>query len=107
MGTAIVSVAPIQSANFGFLAKHDTQLARLGALAESYFGDDPNTTLMKLRQFAELLVQLTAAKTGLLTKPDEPQSNLLRRLKFERVLPFEVADFIHQARITDAASRRD
>ncbi|MEA2961572.1 MAG: type restriction enzyme subunit [Alphaproteobacteria bacterium] len=65
---------PIQTANFGFLAKHDAQLARLGALAERYFGDDPNTSLMKLRQFAELLAQLTAAKTGQLTKPDESQS---------------------------------
>jgi hypothetical protein len=46
--------APIETANFGFLAKHDVQLMRLGALAERYFGDDPNTTLIKLRQFAEL-----------------------------------------------------
>ena len=90
----------VQSANFGFLTTHDAQLARLGALAERYFGDDPNTSLMKLRQFAELLAQLTAAKTGLLTKPDEPQSDLLRRLKFERVLPGEVADFFHQVRIS-------
>ena len=66
---------PIQTANFGFLAKYDAQLARLGALAERYFGDDPNTSLMKLRQFAELLAQLTAAKTGQLTKPDESQTD--------------------------------
>ena len=85
-----MSTPPIQTANFGFLVKHDAQLARLGALAERYFGDDPNTSLMKLRQFAELLAQLTAAKTGLLTKPDESQSDLLRRLKFERVVPSEV-----------------
>jgi type I restriction enzyme R subunit len=93
-------IPPVQSANFSFLAKHDVQLSRLGALAERYFGDDPNTALMKLRQFAELLAQLTAAKTGQLTKPDEPQSDLLRRLKFERVLPSEVADFFHQVRIS-------
>ena len=43
----------VQSLNFGFLAKHDAQLMRLGALAERYFGDDPNTSLIKLRQFAE------------------------------------------------------
>src|SRR3984957_14793653 len=95
-----MSNPPIQTANFGFLAKHDAQLARLGALAERYLGDDPNTSLMKLRQFAELLAQLTAAKTGQLTKPDESQTDLLRRLKFERVLPAEVADFFHQVRIS-------
>jgi type I restriction enzyme R subunit len=85
--------APIETANFGFLAKHDVQLMRLGALAERYFGDDPNTSLIKLRQFAEFLAQLTAAKTGLLPRLEEPQADLLRRLKFERVLPPEVADF--------------
>lgn len=93
------NAAPIETANFGFLAKHDVQLMRLGALAERYFGDDPNTSLIKLRQFAELLAQLTAAKTGLLPRLEEPQADLLRRLKFERVLPPEVADFFHQVRV--------
>jgi type I restriction enzyme R subunit len=91
--------APVKTVNFGFLAKHDVQLMRLGALAERYFGDDPNTALIKLRQFAELLAQLTAAKTGQFASPEEPQADLLRRLKFERVLPPEVADFFHQVRI--------
>jgi type I site-specific restriction endonuclease len=89
----------ITSANFGFLTKHDVQLVRLGALAERYFGDDPNTALIKLRQFGELLAQLTAAKAGLFTSPDEQQSDLLRRLKFERVVPAEVADLFHQVRV--------
>jgi type I restriction enzyme R subunit len=31
--------------------------------------------------------------------PTRPQADLLRRLKFERVLPLEVADFLHQVRI--------
>jgi type I restriction enzyme R subunit len=95
-----MSGTPIQSGNFGFLAKHDAQLARLGALAERYFSDDPNTSLMKLRQFTELLAQLIAAKAGLFTNTNEPQSDLLRRLKFERVMPAEVADFFHQVRIS-------
>jgi hypothetical protein len=51
--------------NFGFLQVHDPQLAWLGALAERYFHDDPNTCLLKLRQFGELLAQLVAARTGL------------------------------------------
>ena len=50
------------SANFEFLGKHDAQLVRLGALAERYFKDDPNTCLIKLRQFGEVLAQLMAAK---------------------------------------------
>ena len=51
------------SANFDFLAKHDPQLVRLGGLAERYFKDDPSTSLIKLRQFGELLAQLTAARS--------------------------------------------
>jgi type I restriction enzyme, R subunit len=94
-----MGVPSVQSANFGFLANHDVQLVRLGALAERYFGDDPNTALIKLRQFGELLAQVTAAKAGLFTSPDEQQSDLLRRLKFERVVPAEVADLFHQVRV--------
>ena len=52
------SIMNVQSGNFRFLEPHDVQLVRLGALAERYFPDDPNTCLIKLRQFAELLTQL-------------------------------------------------
>jgi len=91
----------IQSGNFGFLKAHDAQLVRLGALAERYFHDDPNTCLIKLRQFGELLAQLIAAKTGLyqVQGREEAQSDLLRRLRFERVMPSEVADLFHSLRI--------
>ena len=86
------------SSNFEFLKTHDAQLVRLGALAERYFKEDPNTCLIKLRQFGELLAQLTAAKAGLFSSPEEPQADLLRRLKFERLVPYEVGDLFHQLR---------
>lgn len=89
---------PIPSANFGFLAAHDKQLVRLGALAERYFADDPNTCLIKLRQFGETLAQLVAAKSGLFRDAQEAQADLLRRLKFDRVIPREVADLFHHLR---------
>ncbi len=85
--------------NFDFLEQHDIQLVRLGALAERYFHDDPNTCLIKVRQFGELLAQLIAAKTGLLQPGEESQADLLRRLKFERLLPSQVADLFHEIRI--------
>lgn len=88
------------SANFDFLEMHDAQLVRLGGLAERYFKDDPNTCLIKLRQFGEVLAQVTAAKAGLLAAPEEPQADLLRRLKFERIVPREVGDLFHQLRIS-------
>jgi type I restriction enzyme R subunit len=88
-----------ESANFAFLRSHDEQLVRLGALAERYFQEDPNTCLIKLRRFAELLAQLTAAKTGLFISTEENQADLLRRLKFERVITEQVANLFHQIRI--------
>lgn len=85
------------SPNFAFLAAHDPQLGRLGALAERYFKDDPSTCLIKLRQFGEVLAQLTAARTALF-EPGESQAERLRRLRLEGVLPREAADLFHQVR---------
>jgi type I restriction enzyme R subunit len=89
----------ITSANFGFLKAYDVQLVRLGALAERYFKDDPNTCLIKLRQFGELLAQITAAKVGLFKSDEEGQAELLRRLKLEGVTPQEVKELFHHIRI--------
>lgn len=45
------------SGNFRFLAEHSLRVAQLGAAAENVFAADPNTTLIKLRQFGEAMVQ--------------------------------------------------
>lgn len=55
----------IHSPNFNFLASHDAVLVSHAALAEKYVFDDPNSALIKLRQFAELLAQHCAAFTGI------------------------------------------
>lgn len=89
-----------QGGNFEFLKKYDAQLLRLGALAERYFKEDPNTCLIKLRQFAELLAQQLAARMGLFTSSDEPFADLLQRLKAERAMPREAGDLFHQLRIS-------
>jgi type I restriction enzyme, R subunit len=86
------------SLNFSFLAVHDTQLVRLGALAERYFADDPNTCLIKLRQFGELLAQLAAANIGLYEVADERQINLLNRLRDRGLIKGEVDRLFHELR---------
>lgn len=86
------------SANFAFLDVYDTQLVRLGALAERYFKEDPATCLIKLRQYGETLAQLVAAKTSLFRDSQEPQGDLLRRLKFDRVITAQVGEFFHYIR---------
>jgi len=86
------------SLNFAFLEVHDPQLVLLSALAEQYFAGDPNTCLIKLRQFGELLAQLTAAKVGLYVSPDERQIDLLRRLRDKGLLKGEVDRLFHELR---------
>jgi type I restriction enzyme, R subunit len=86
------------STNFAALQAHDAQLVRLGMLAERYFADDPNTSLLKLRQLAELLAQLVAAKVGIFTSSDEAQYDLLRRLQDQGILPRDVAQLFSEIR---------
>jgi type I restriction enzyme R subunit len=84
--------------NFSVLSQHDEQLLRLGMLAEKYFADDPNTCLLKLRQLAESLAQMLAARTGLYVTPEETQHDLLRRLQDSGILPREVFQMFGEVR---------
>ncbi|WP_457394667.1 type I restriction-modification system endonuclease [Roseateles sp. P5_E1] len=88
----------VSQSNFGHLKAHDDQFVRLGLLAERYFLDDPNTCLLKLRQLAEGLAQLTASRVGLFASADEKQTDLLRRLQDHGILPREVSALFHEVR---------
>ena len=93
----------IQS-NFDMLRSYEEQLWRLGALAERYFAEDPNTSLLKLRQFSEVLAQSLAARIGLLSNAAETQYELVRRLHNEGALPKEVKQLFDQIRINGNAA---
>ncbi|MFN9924589.1 MAG: type I restriction-modification system endonuclease, partial [Cyanobacteriota bacterium] len=71
---------------------------RLGSLAERYFPEDPNTSLLKLRQLGELLAQQVASRFGLEPGIEETQQLLLRRLEAEGVLDREMAELFHVLR---------
>jgi type I restriction enzyme R subunit len=86
------------SANFAHLRFYDEQLFRLGSLAERYFPDDPNTSLLKLRQLGELLAQQVASRFGVELRQEETQQQLLRRLECDGVLEREVAELFHGLR---------
>jgi hypothetical protein len=83
---------PQKSANFRFLAKRYPDLDRIGAGCERYFSDDPVVALIMLRQFGELLAQILAARSGLLTDARELQADLLRRLRVDGSYPPPVMD---------------
>ncbi|WP_413297029.1 type I restriction-modification system endonuclease [Synechococcus sp. MIT S9452] len=84
--------------NFTHIAVHDKELFRLSSNAERYFPDDPNTSLIKLRQFGELLAQQVASRFGLYTSAEETQLELLRRLESNGDLEREVASLFHNLR---------
>lgn len=76
---------------------------QLGALAERYFRDDPSTCLVKMRQFAELLARLIAARHSLY-EGEETFERTLGRLRAERILPREVSDLFHRLRLVGNAA---
>lgn len=86
------------SANFEFLRPHGLQLMRLAAQAEHYFRTDPNTSLIKLRQFAELLAKEVAARTGSLRSPDESFADILGVLGRAGYASRQALDLFHYLR---------
>ena len=89
----------MSSTNFDHLKPLSPELHKLGALAERFFCQDANTSLIKSRQFAELMVREVAAISG---RHDpalrETTNDLLRRLTAQQVLPREVSDVFHAVR---------
>jgi type I restriction enzyme, R subunit len=86
------------SPNFDFLAGYDPLLVTFGTLAERYYADDPNTALIKLRQFGELLASEAAARSGVLSYGEAGFADVLESLRYKGVLNPQVADLFHGIR---------
>ncbi|MCH8530924.1 MAG: type I restriction-modification system endonuclease [Saccharospirillum sp.] len=87
------------SANFAFLAEHDALFVELAGAAERAFASDPNTTLIKLRQFGEALAQHLAALSGIEFDDQTSQAELLYRLNRELRLEPQIKELFHILRI--------
>ncbi|XXZ14992.1 type I restriction-modification system endonuclease [Sorangium sp. So ce315] len=90
---------PAASPNFAFLDHHDPRLVVLGTQAERYFADDPNTCLVKLRQFGEILAQRAAARLGLYISPEDNQATLINRLRDRGALDATTRQLFHDLRV--------
>jgi type I restriction enzyme R subunit len=86
------------SPNFAYLAHHDPRLVALATQAEQHFADDPTVTLIKLRQFGELLAQRAAAKVGLFLDPEGSQQQLIDRLWDHNVIGATQRTLFHDLR---------
>lgn len=86
-----------QSRNFAFLAEVDGTLVVYANRAECYIFDDPNTSLLKTRQFGELIGRHAAAYAGLETMQDH-FADIVHLLKKHRIVPKVVAEHFDQLR---------
>lgn len=87
------------SVNFDHLREISPELHRLGILAERFFAEDANTSLIKSRQFGEYMVKEIAARSGVYDPSAHETTNaLLRRLATQQIVPREVADVFHAVR---------
>lgn len=81
--------------NFWFLQDHSPLFFGLCTSAERNYHDDPNTTVIKLRQFGEAVVKHLAAVLGVESDPDQSQADLLRTLQVRRLIDRNVAELLH------------
>lgn len=72
---------------------------QLASSAEQMFAADPNTTLIKLRQFGEAIARELAARVGLSIEPGSSQAELLFRLGREIRLDTTVIGLFHSLRV--------
>lgn len=95
---AIVGQDSVKS-NFDFLQAHEPIFFQLASVAEHAFSNDPNTTLIKLRQLGEALAQHLATLTGIAFDEQTSQADLLYRLNRELNLEPVVRELFHTLRI--------
>ena len=87
------------SPNFQFLKAVNPLLVELGARAEKYALEDPNTAMLKVRQLGELLAQTTAARFGIQPDSRGDQRSLIDDLYRRRALPPEIKNLFHEIRM--------
>lgn len=87
------------TSNFGFLKSHDPIFYQLAHNAEAVFATDPNTTLIKLRQFGEAIAQEIATSAGIFFDAQTSQKDLLFKIHRDLNLDPLIKDVFHYLRI--------
>ena len=89
----------MKSLNFEFLRDSWEDLAALGGFAETYAQSDPQSALVKLRMFAERMVNGMYQKLGIPAPVHPNFIDLLNNDAFKEVAPKVVQDKLHALRI--------
>ncbi len=85
--------------NFEFLREHDALYFQLTSTAENAFANDPNTTLIKLRQFGEVLARDLASRFRIPFDERISQADLLYEINREVRLDPTIRNLFHTLRI--------
>jgi type I restriction enzyme, R subunit len=86
------------NSNFHFLSDKWDILANLGETAERNVFIDPNTTLMKLRVFAETLTKYVLAYEEIKETYDTNQTDRIQALRRDDLISQELEDILHTIR---------
>lgn len=85
----------MESRNFEMLRARWSHLADLGAFAEQYLYNDPSSALVKLRMYAEQMVQWVYEIVGLEVPEIDSQNNRLTSSAFTSLVKREVLNKFH------------
>lgn len=95
----MMTIWPTQSINFEFLRPRWGDLAVIGGFAEQYVHPDPQSALIKLRLFAERMVDGIYQHLNLPRLPQAHLIDLLNNDSFRAVTPSGVLDKLHAVRM--------
>jgi hypothetical protein len=88
-------ISLMKSRNFEFLRERHRELADLGGFAETYVHSDPTSCLVKLRTFAEFLVEALFSHHRLELTYQSNLNDLLADHSFKSITPPVVQDKLH------------
>jgi len=89
----------LKSVNFEFLRTQWPEMAELGGFAERYAYQDPTSSLVKLRAFAEQLAEFLYYHHGLSRPIQAHLIDLLNEHAFRQAVPDVILNKLHQLRI--------
>jgi len=84
--------------NFEFLKEHDPLFFQLASRAEVYFSQDPNASLLKLRQLGEAMTRSLASRIGVSRHDREEQYSFFNRVANRLDLDRTISDMFHAIR---------
>ncbi|MFN3882691.1 MAG: type I restriction-modification enzyme R subunit C-terminal domain-containing protein [Nitrincola lacisaponensis] len=89
------SIFEEKDSNRAFLSEYDPLFLQLLQNAERVFCADPNTILIKLRQFSEAIAQEVTARSGVEFDAQTTQADLLYKLNRELGFELQVRELLH------------